>query len=47
MSKQKNWKKYLISAFVVVLVGIIALFVIWSEVFAAKLITKEGEEMRV
>jgi UPF0755 protein len=47
MSKQKNWKKYLISAFVVVLVGIIALFVIWSEVFAAKLTTKEGEEMRV
>lgn len=47
MSKQKNWKKYLISAFVVVLVGIIALFVIWTEVFAAKLITKEGEEMRV
>ena len=47
MSKQKNWKKYLISAFVVVLVGIIALFVIWREVFAAKLTTKEGEEMRV
>jgi UPF0755 protein len=47
MSKQKNWKKYLISAFVVVLVGIIALFVIWNEVFAAKLTTKEGEEMRV
>ena len=47
MSKQKNWKKYLISAFVVVLVGIIALFVIWSEVFAAKLTTKEDKEMRV
>jgi UPF0755 protein len=47
MSKQKNWKKYLIFAFVVVLVGIIALFVIWNEVFAAKLTTKEGEEMRV
>ena len=47
MSKQKNCKKYLISASVVVLVGIIALFVIWTEVFAAKLTTKEGKEMRV
>ena len=47
MSKQKSWKKYLIAFFVVVLIGVIALFVVWSEVFAAKLNTKEGKEMRV
>ena len=47
MSKQKSWKKYLIAFFVVVLIGTISLFVVWSEVFAAKLNTKDGKEMRV
>ena len=47
MSKQKKWKKYLIAFFVVILVGFIALFVVWNEVFAAELHTKEGKEMRI
>ncbi len=47
MSKQKNWKKYLIACLILLAVAIIALFVIWTEVFAAKLTTKEGKEMRI
>ena len=47
MSKQKNWKKYLIACFVLVLIAIVAVFVVWTEVFAAKLTTKEAKEMRV
>jgi UPF0755 protein len=47
MSKQKKWKKYLIAGLIFLLVAIIALFVVWSEVFVAELSIKEGREMRV
>lgn len=47
MREQKNWKKYLIASSIILLVGIIALFIIWTEVFSAKIVTKEGKEMRV
>ena len=47
MSKQKNLRKYLIACFVLVLIAIVAVFVAWTELFAAKLTTKEDKEMRV
>ncbi len=47
MSKQKDWKKYFVTFFIVVLLTIISLFIICSTAFVAKLHTKSGKEMRV
>ena len=47
MNKQRKWKCYIIAFSLLILIGIIAIFVVWSTVFSAHVVTKEGEEMRV
>jgi UPF0755 protein len=47
MSKQKNLRKYLIASLSLILIAIVAVFVAWTELFAAKLTTKDDKEMRV
>lgn len=47
MSKQICWRKILISFFIIIVLGLIALFTIWQSVFSAKLYVKEDKEMRI
>lgn len=47
MSEQKKWKKCLIACCLLILVCFIIFFVVWREVFATELETKEDKEMRV
>lgn len=47
MSKKNSWKKYLIAFIVIVLIGLFAIFLIWHNVFAVKVHTSEGKEVRV
>lgn len=47
MNIKDNWKKYLIAFFVLVLVGLLAIFLIWTNIFDVKVHTSEGKEVRV
>jgi UPF0755 protein len=47
MSKQKSWRKYFITFFILLLLALIALFAVWFTVFATELHTKDSKEMRV
>ena len=47
MNIKDNWKKYLIAFFVLVLVGLLAIFLIWINIFDVKVHTSEGKEVRV
>ena len=47
MSKKNSWKKYLIAFFAIGLIGLFSIFLIWHNVFAVKVHTSEGKEIRI
>ena len=47
MSKKNSWKVYLVVFFSLVVVGLLSVFLVWHNVFAVKVHTTEGKEMRI
>ena len=47
MSKKNNWKKILITFFILILVGLLSIFLIWNNIFAVKVHTVEKKEARI
>lgn len=47
MSPKNSWKKYIIAFFAIAFIGLLSIFLIWHNVFATKVHTSEGKEVRI